>query len=58
MIWAKLAEKFLTIYFSLAKITKLRSDISSYRQLESETLYDTWESNKNMLRKYSQHGIA
>lgn len=49
--WGQLAETFLTRYFLPTKITKLRSDISSYRQLEFETIYDTWERYKDMLSK-------
>lgn len=50
--WGQLAEKFLSRHFPPAKITKLKSDITSYRHLELETLYDTWERYKDMLRKY------
>lgn len=56
--WKQLAEKFLAHYFLLAKITKLRSDISSFRQMESESLYDTWDRYKELLRKCRQHRIV
>src|SRR5262249_44751082 len=49
--WQTVAEKFLDKYFPLAKTTKLRSNISSYSQQEYETLYDTWERFKELLRK-------
>ncbi|KAJ0969800.1 hypothetical protein J5N97_022677 [Dioscorea zingiberensis] len=55
--WPQLAEKFLVKYFPPAKITKLRSDISSFIQFEMETLYDTWERYKYMPRKCPQHVI-
>ncbi|XP_027351168.1 uncharacterized protein LOC113862277 [Abrus precatorius] len=41
--WEAMAEKFLAKYFLPAKTAKMRNDISSFYQLESETLYDTWE---------------
>ncbi|XP_027348306.1 uncharacterized protein LOC113859825 [Abrus precatorius] len=55
--WEAMAKKFLAKYFPLAKTTKMRNDISSFYQLESETLYDTWERSKELLRKCPHHGI-
>ena len=55
--WAQLPERFLTRYFPPTEVTKLRSDISSYKQIESESLYDTWEKYKELLRKCPQLGI-
>ena len=39
--WSQLAEKFLTRYFPPAKISKLWSDIYTYKRLVPETFYDT-----------------
>ena len=39
--WDQMAEKFLLKYFPPAKTAKLRNDISSYAQIESESFYDT-----------------
>ncbi|XP_027333518.1 uncharacterized protein LOC113848267 [Abrus precatorius] len=55
--WEAMAEKFLAKYFPPAKTAKMRNDISSFYQLESETLYDTWERFKELLRKCPHHGI-
>ena len=55
--WNLLAEKFLAKYFPPAKTAKLRNDISSYSQLDSETLYDTWERFKDLLRRCPHHGL-
>lgn len=37
--------------FPEAKTLNLRNDISSYTQLELNTLYDTWETFKELLRR-------
>ncbi|XP_027368323.1 uncharacterized protein LOC113874285 [Abrus precatorius] len=55
--WEAMAEKFLAKYFPPAKIAKMRNDISSFYELETETLYDTWERFKELLRKCPHHGI-
>lgn len=50
-----MAEKFLAKYFPPAKTTKMWNDISSFSW--SETLYNMWERIKELLRKYSHHGL-
>ena len=42
-IYDQMATKFLLKYFPLANATNLINEISSYIQLESETLYESWE---------------
>ena len=54
-VWNQMVEKFL--YFALVKTTKMRNDISSYTQMESKTLYDTWERFKDLLRRCPYHGF-
>ena len=44
-------------YFSPSKTAKLRNDISSFVQMESETLYETWERYKDLLRRCPHHGL-
>lgn len=44
--WEELAQKFLTKYFFLAKMAKLRKDIISFSQFDGEWLYETWERYK------------
>lgn len=54
---SQLVKKFLTEYFTLVKITKLKNDIHSFQQMEFEILYEAWERYKELLRKCPQHGI-
>ena len=55
--WDQMAKKFLLKYFPPAKNAKLRNDISSYAQIELESLYDTWERFKELLRRCLHHGL-
>ncbi|XP_010248013.1 PREDICTED: uncharacterized protein LOC104590935 [Nelumbo nucifera] len=55
--WDDLAQKFLSKYFSPAKTTKLRNDITTFSQFDNETLYESWERFKEILRKYPHHGL-
>ncbi|XP_017979916.1 PREDICTED: uncharacterized protein LOC108662829 [Theobroma cacao] len=41
--WEDLAQKFLAKFFSLAKIAKMRNDITSFTQFDGEPLYEAWE---------------
>ncbi|KAL0463097.1 UNVERIFIED_CONTAM: hypothetical protein Slati_0197300 [Sesamum latifolium] len=44
--WAILTKRFLTKYFSHAKTAKMLNDITSFVQLDRESLYDAWERFK------------
>ncbi|KAL5540392.1 hypothetical protein UlMin_045237 [Ulmus minor] len=55
--WNNLAEKFLMKYFPPTKNAKLQNDITSFQQLEGESLYETWERYKELLRRCPHHGI-
>ncbi|KAA3453280.1 Transposon Ty3-I Gag-Pol polyprotein [Gossypium australe] len=44
-------------YFPPAKMAKLRNDISSFVQMDLETLYDAWERFKDLLRRCPHHGL-
>ena len=55
--WEQMTEKFLLKYFSPAKMAKLRNDISSFVQMDLETLYDAWERYKDLLRRCPHHGL-
>ena len=55
--WNTLATKFLAKYFPPARIGKLRNDITSFVQQESETLYEAWERYKDLLQKCPHHEI-
>ena len=47
--WEELAQKFLAKYFPPAKTAKLRNDITTFVQLEGESLYEAWERYKDLL---------
>ena len=55
--WDDLAERFLKKYFPSTKNAQLRVDITSFKQMEGESLYETWERFKELLRKCPHHGI-
>ncbi|KAK5795404.1 hypothetical protein PVK06_036668 [Gossypium arboreum] len=55
--WEQMTEKFLLKYFLSAKMAKLRNDISSFVQMDLETLYDAWERYKDLLRRCPHHGL-
>ncbi|KAL0319977.1 UNVERIFIED_CONTAM: hypothetical protein Sradi_5259200 [Sesamum radiatum] len=44
--WAALTQKFLAKYFPPAKTAKMLNDITSFVQLDRESLYDAWERFK------------
>ena len=55
--WNDLAEKFWMKYCPPTKTAKLRNDITAFRQIEGESLYEAWERFKEFLRKCLHHGI-
>ncbi|KAH9783362.1 hypothetical protein KPL71_009280 [Citrus sinensis] len=55
--WNELVDKFLMKYFSPIKNAKLRNEITSFHQIEDESLYEAWERFKELLRRCSHHGI-
>jgi len=55
--WEDLAQKFLAKFFPLAKIAKIRIEISNFAQLESEPLYEAWERYKDLLKRCPHHGL-
>ena len=55
--WQELVERFLVKYFSLSKNAKLRNEITTFQQLDDESLYEAWERFKELLRKCPHHGI-
>ena len=52
-----MADKFLIKYFPPTKNVKLRNEITSFHQLEDESLYEAWERFKELLRRCLHHGI-
>ncbi|KAL0459163.1 UNVERIFIED_CONTAM: hypothetical protein Slati_0543500 [Sesamum latifolium] len=55
--WAALIQKFLAKYFSPAKTAKMLNNITSFVQLDRESLYEAWERFKSMLRKCPHHEL-
>lgn len=55
--WDELANWFLTNYFSLSKSMKLWTNITNFRQLKGEPIYEAWEHFKLMVRKCLYHGL-
>ena len=53
--WEEMVETFLARYFPPGKSAKLRNEISSFMQSELESLFETWERFKDLLRKCPQH---
>ena len=49
--WDDLAKRFLKKYFPSTKNAQLRVDITSFKQMKDESLYETWERFKESLRK-------
>ncbi|KAH9671394.1 hypothetical protein KPL70_017357 [Citrus sinensis] len=44
-------------YFPPTKNAKLRNEITSFHQIEDESLYEAWERFKELLRRCPHHGI-
>ncbi|XP_062089712.1 uncharacterized protein LOC133796256 [Humulus lupulus] len=55
--WQELVERFLMKYFPPTKNAKLRNEITSFQQLDEESLYEAWERFKELLHKCPHHGI-
>ena len=55
--WEMVARKFIEKYFPPARSSKMRNDITSFVQSEGESFYKAWERYKELLAKYSRHGI-
>ena len=55
--WDALAQKFLAQFFPSGRTAKLRNEIASFTQHESESLYEAWERYKELLRRCPHHGL-
>lgn len=54
---AKWKDAFLTWYFSMSKITQVRSEIIKFKKKEWEWLFDAYDHFKDLWRLYPLHGI-
>ncbi|GJZ47099.1 reverse transcriptase domain-containing protein [Tanacetum coccineum] len=53
----EMASKFLSKYFPPSMVTKLRNDISNFRQLPDESLFEAWERYKLSINRCSNHNM-
>ena len=51
-----MANKFLTKYSPPSKVAKLRDGLTTFTQLESESIYEAWERYQRLIRKVPHHG--
>ncbi|XP_062118746.1 uncharacterized protein LOC133832417 [Humulus lupulus] len=55
--WQEFTDRLLMKYFPPTKNAKLRNEITSFQQLDEESLYEAWEQFNELLRKCLHHGI-
>ncbi|XP_039118786.1 uncharacterized protein LOC120254831 [Dioscorea cayenensis subsp. rotundata] len=55
--WKDMVEKFLARYFPPSKAARLRQEISSFRQGDTETLFEAHERFKDLLCMCPHHGF-
>ncbi|KAK8593410.1 hypothetical protein V6N12_045492 [Hibiscus sabdariffa] len=55
--WADLCCSFLMRYNPPNMHTQLRNDIVSFRQADDESMYESWDRYKGLLRKCNNHGF-
>ncbi|GKA31692.1 reverse transcriptase domain-containing protein [Tanacetum coccineum] len=53
----EMASKFLSKYFPPSMVTKLSNDISNFRQLLDESLFDAWERYKLSIDRCPNHNM-
>ncbi|GKD69573.1 reverse transcriptase domain-containing protein, partial [Tanacetum coccineum] len=54
----EMASKFLSKYFPPSIVTKLRNDISNFRQLPDESLFEAWERYKLSIDRCQNHNMG
>ncbi|GKA94538.1 reverse transcriptase domain-containing protein [Tanacetum coccineum] len=57
LTFQEMASKFLSKYFPPSMVTKLRNDISNFRQLPDESLFEAWERYKLSIDRCPNHNI-
>ncbi|GJR47460.1 reverse transcriptase domain-containing protein [Tanacetum coccineum] len=55
--WEEMVTKFLSKYFPPLMVTKLRNDISKFRQLPNESLFEAWEHYKLLIDGCPNHNM-
>ena len=56
--WDQLEKAFLAKYFPPSKTSYLRSQITNFRQRDGDTLSETWDRFKELLRVCPHHGLS
>ncbi|KAM6596601.1 hypothetical protein CsatA_007125 [Cannabis sativa] len=55
--WTDLATEFFFKFFPPVKSAKLQGQINNFYQLDNESLHESWERFKDLIRKCPHHGI-
>ncbi|GJY31302.1 reverse transcriptase domain-containing protein [Tanacetum coccineum] len=55
--WEEMVTKFLSKYFPPSMVTKLRNDISNFRQLPDESLFEAWECYQLLIDRCPNHNM-
>ncbi|KAL4340192.1 hypothetical protein GQ457_08G025280 [Hibiscus cannabinus] len=55
--WDDLCRSFIIRYSSTVLTDKLRNDITSFRQIDDESMYVAWDRYKELFRKCPMHGF-
>ena len=53
-----MVHKFLTKYCPPTKTAQMRIEINSFAQKDNESITETWDIYKELLRKCPHHGLA
>lgn len=56
--WKELEDKFLEIFFTTMQFSEWRAEIVNFKQQETESLYDSWERFKLLLRMCPNHNMS
>ena len=55
--WEELVEAYMSIFFPSTLTSKRRGEIIVFKQGEDESLFNTWERFKRLLKRCPMHGI-
>jgi len=56
--WEDMATKFVTKYFPPSKSVRMRNEITTFVQQETEFLYEAWKMYIELLRKCPHHALS
>lgn len=55
--WPKMREEFIQQFFPPSKVSKLKKNIANFEQQAGESLYESWERYKGLLRNCPQNNL-